>query len=44
MKIIAENTQLLNFEEIKTKLADHMLYAAIALDEINKRKGKRIII
>lgn len=39
VKIIAENTQLLNFEEIKTKLADHMLYAAIALDEINEKES-----
>lgn len=34
-KVVAENTQLLSFEKIKEKLADHMLFAAVAVDELN---------
>lgn len=37
---IAENTKLLSFEEIKEKLADHLLYAFVANDgEALKKEG-----
>lgn len=34
-KVIAENTKLLPFAEIKERLADHMLYLSVAVDEAN---------
>lgn len=34
-KVVAENTKLLSFDKIKERLADHMLYSAVAGDNAN---------
>ncbi len=39
---IAENTNLLQFDEIKERFADHVLYAAIALDKVNDKDSQSL--